>query len=1589
MRRRTPVKELLDEEHVVESPVRRSTRIAATSTPTVGVSTGGKITTRRNSNSSDSSSQSLSRKTLLQENKEVHTPSRSTRSASKSPTTLLMENSHKSTPVVTTRTRRVSRSGMDEENNPPSTSTEPTTRRVTRRSSITSDKPPQLDKIEEASEPPKPQRRTTRKRSSSIEPTLEKVVEEKGEGKPTNMETISETATEEQEIKTTKEVNKDEVIGKMQSLSPVVIMERIKDKVVDVVIEEGDVIVEENSIEFLGVQITENNDNENVADETDIEVSNLNLELKIDNNEETKEKLDNSGSSDKENINVKETFNISTSEFSANKSNSSPSLTKRKSEGGTKSDNNDGIRKRFKSISPSFDSESNDENKAKSVVNTPDTVKDNISKEMNNSPKRTPTKNVETETSKDINKSPLKKSTVDIETKTPKDIDKSPMTRNKKSTEINNKSPFITPNEKSISDTKESEKMDKSQDERDLKKSFKSEILTSPVIIDLITPMKPPLKCDEDKTPNKSSKKLGDMSTICVDDIETPETDKSSKNNKSLADSIQEVETEVIDVQKDLDVSKEVIESKKLELQKKAFNDAVNTSNEEILTENIADSKSKIIEEKSQSLDDQSKEDEVEKNNEKGSENTDSPDLFVSENGKSIDETMEVAKNVSKHNVFSSQSEKSDNETTKINVTISQDDVFVSQSEISDNEASKTDGNVSQDDVFVSEVEISDNETTKAGGKSDDETQKIERNVSQDDVVVSKCDFKSPKIDKNVSQDTKNDISTKDDVLTSKSFGETSKNDDSEQSKDEGKPSNKSITSLKSSSQESLLSSEIDESELAEISQFMKDFSHGLNKPRRSSLKSIQENISTKSGDGKIVRENKNKLESIVEGNAATDIEATKDDIKKRRSSLKPDKGNKSIQENRNSEIKRKSMENRKSISDDKESTLKSTNEDINSRKSRENKKSVSDDNESDEESDDTEDINVEILDDDVETNDKDIAEKNKDVETDDDENSEEDDDEDDTQNDEEELNKNEFIDDMAEEVDDEEIDAFDNSNDIPDDGESINTISTERDTDEESDCYGNDSFIDDGEENNELLSGNEEYFKDDNLKIKEKRQRGDVDKKYSRIVKNDDSSSEEVEPELIPVEKQTVDKPAEDDKDKEILTICVDDSESENEPAATVTEDTNNFNASMNTSRRNSLRKSSITIQENISLQEAEHGNLSERISKVVEMFCTGIKSSNEITGNISLNVSLGYEEDPNDEVFVTNKRKSTEPANVDKGMSPEKIRKVTETDDDEVNVEPISLSPSKSNPTQDDFEEHVGSSTKITPSKKNLDVKEDEFNIDILCPKKNNKSPSPTKQKKLRNKTKKNKENDNNQEITKEELKPKKEKKLKQINKNETESQTISMNENKQKVKKDSENKQKTPIQTRSKAILNKNDNNEKPIQKRQREIKKPIEDEPKQKQQKIESCDGWSVRPDKIVPSLSEIPRKFQDILSKSDNKNKTKSKKLQFPYTNVKDESWEAKPSSHNELLPNRNFKTATRSKRVVPSISTDSWEMKSISPRERVSNKMDIVKKKGNQNAGSSKVPSFHPKDFKNQMLHCMGRVDRMDSKILLRSKRAV
>ncbi|CAH1169548.1 unnamed protein product [Phaedon cochleariae] len=206
----------------------------------------------------------------------------------------------------------------------------------------------------------------------------------------------------------------------------------------------------------------------------------------------------------------------------------------------------------------------------------------------------------------------------------------------------------------------------------------------------------------------------------------------------------------------------------------------------------------------------------------------------------------------------------------------------------------------------------------------------------------------------------------------------------------------------------------------------------------------------------------------------------------------------------------------------------------------------------------------------------------------------------------EEESEDGDFLDTMAEEG--EEDTPSDDSNQIVDEGESIHS---ESDQETEDEYDSNDSFICDNDKI-ELLPG-EEYDLEDTKHKKRK----------SRII-----NVENIESDVITIERK--EKPVKPKRKSRIISVSSSSEEDiEVDPTAEsptietkedIVPSTSQLMSDQGSSRRRS--SSSITIIENINVQDIKDTALSERIHSLVDNFCTTIPKK----GDISMNLSLEY---------------------------------------------------------------------------------------------------------------------------------------------------------------------------------------------------------------------------------------------------------------------------------------------------------------------------------------------------------------------------
>lgn len=237
-------------------------------------------------------------------------------------------------------------------------------------------------------------------------------------------------------------------------------------------------------------------------------------------------------------------------------------------------------------------------------------------------------------------------------------------------------------------------------------------------------------------------------------------------------------------------------------------------------------------------------------------------------------------------------------------------------------------------------------------------------------------------------------------------------------------------------------------------------------------------------------------------------------------------------------------------------------------------------------------------------------------------------------------ISASHYIDDMAEEVLMEDTPS-EGSNDIIDEGESVNSTDSEYGS---SGTYEEDSFIDD--EEYELLSGNEVFetsstmgetkrtrkaeAKDSKDDKKAKKKSTNNKQKWARIVQVSDSSdTEEIAlAKSVDASQGAPEKSTEnvDDSDvTEVLEFTASSFRKENSPIKLVEEDRDNSIQESTSTNTTLKRVSSITILENVSVDEIKDKDLSKKISEVVRMLCTPEKRN---SGNVKLNVSVGVVE-------------------------------------------------------------------------------------------------------------------------------------------------------------------------------------------------------------------------------------------------------------------------------------------------------------------------------------------------------------------------
>lgn len=641
----------------------------------------------------------------------------------------------------------------------------------------------------------------------------------------------------------------------------------------------------------------------------------------------------------------------------------------------------------------------------------------------------------------------------------------------------------------------------------------------------------------------------------------------------------------------------------------------------------------------------------------------------------------------------------------------------------------------------------------------------------------------------------------------------------------------------------------------------------------------------------------------------------------------------------------------------------------------------------------------------------------------------------------------NEFFDDMAEEG--EEDTPSEDSNDIIYEGESINSSDTYTDDDDD-ESYENDSFIDDEHDKHDLLSGEEDFLQDEPIEKKSPKKSkpaasAKVGKKHKRILAPSSSESEEdnqqseknilneandevqdskqsekenqekscnsdnTEAKKVPeeVEKLTT-KTSNADGVSDVNTsenlmpstndVIDIESNSDSESVSSVKEESKageEVNTSL--SEKKSKRTSSITIQENIKLEDIQDGELSSRISKVVDWFYSGIKGSGD-AGNISLNVSLDYADQPNEEkvdeeeakpatdATKSGKRKSQE---LKKNTSSERI--ALEEYEDEVFVENIEEpqerdelrtipKKSKRKSVQKQVEKESADDEKVKTSPKRLS----DENIQHISPKKNKydfdfvvEEVITIDDKKMIKKKKKNK---------------------KSINKGDD--GTLRAGKKQQ----PSEDKDTVPKKrkrlyletTNIPEFLNSDDEkpNDTKIKKKKRV---PLSDENNLDNiEYVEKIDKFG-RLKKKKSHLNEFNVEF-DESKKSKKLIYTTEKTDHVPCSSgilKKCISADTHVSKHEVIEAKQTAKKPKRKipRKLLPTKSTDlndSWDSEIFDRivRPSKSNKKMVDMKMASRKT-KTEIDSFNSKDFKNKMLYDSNRIKRMDTKALLRQRKKI
>lgn len=220
----------------------------------------------------------------------------------------------------------------------------------------------------------------------------------------------------------------------------------------------------------------------------------------------------------------------------------------------------------------------------------------------------------------------------------------------------------------------------------------------------------------------------------------------------------------------------------------------------------------------------------------------------------------------------------------------------------------------------------------------------------------------------------------------------------------------------------------------------------------------------------------------------------------------------------------------------------------------------------------------------------------------------------------------NDFILDQAEEG--EEDTPSEGSNDIVDEGESINSISSEYDGSD--DEYEKDSFLTD-DEAKELLEGEEYDIYDFADKKNTPKNKNIEEKNKSRIIRPTESSDEEIEIKSAEISLKkgkksriirptdSTDEEVENQSNKSFTSFGIQTEKQWSDKSISTT----STNIATVANQTKSEIKKSVAILENLKVEEIQSQEVITHISEAVEKFFTDIK---EETGEVKINLSLDY---------------------------------------------------------------------------------------------------------------------------------------------------------------------------------------------------------------------------------------------------------------------------------------------------------------------------------------------------------------------------